>query len=216
MNGTAIHKRRLQGNQAKGETFKGLDLSNMEAYGAHWIGCTFEDCDISLANLSGTGSIEECTFINCDLKMTSFRASAIRLTKFSGCDLRKSSFMGCSPLADSVFDDCKMQYSGFFEASVYRTNFTNCNLHGADLRFIEASGNNFTGSNLWNVSVNIGCQFFSSVFDERSVELWAAIAARVHPDPEAARILREVSGKHYALATRLMGSPQDRVQEGAP
>ena len=208
-----LHKRRLQGHQAKDQTFTGLDLSDTAAFQSKWISCEFTNCDIQLSDFSGA-YFENCQFNDCDLRLTSFRGAALRQTVFSRCNLRKSTFFGCAPLKDVEFNDCEMQHSFFNEASLFDTKFIRSNLHGADLRFVEAYGCEFSDSMLWGAAVTFGCQFFNSTFDERSVGMLVAFAARTHPVPETATLLREISGKNYEIAARLMNAPQDRVEEG--
>lgn len=213
MNTVIVHKRRLQGHIAKDQTFTKLDLSDLLGFQSKWTDCTFDGCDITLADFSGA-TFEGCTFVNCDFRLTSFRAAAIRDSTFTNCNLRKTSFFSCAPLQRVIFDRCKMHYAGFSEASVYECSFLNCNLHGADLRFVEARHNDFAGSLLWGASLQMSCQFWNGKFDERTTGMFLAFVARVHPTPETATILRELSGEHYAVAARLMDVPSDRVKEG--
>jgi len=205
-------KRRLQGFQASDQRYSGLDLGDISAFQSKWVNCVFDNCDLTLADFSGS-EFEKCDFAKCDLTGASFRAARIRETEFVSCKLRRVAFTGCSPLKVVDFQNCDMRLASFYDATVEQANFIDSNLHGADMRFIEASQVTFNGSVLWGVAVNIGCQFWNATFDERSAGIFTAMAARIHPDPESAKILREVSGKHYEVARRLMDDAADAVKK---
>ena len=206
-----VKKRRLQGFSANDQVFEKLDLSSMSAFQSKWVDCQFIKCEIPLAVFSAS-SFERCTFLSCELQQTAFRGSSLRGCRFEECDLRHASFDGCSPIADSFFIGCRLHYSSFNEATVFKTLFLGSNFHGADLRFIEAWENTFEDCVLWGASVNVGCQFFNSKFDERAAGVFTAIASRIHPNVETAKVLRELSGKNYAIASRLMDSPKDEAR----
>jgi uncharacterized protein YjbI with pentapeptide repeats len=206
-------KRRLQGFQGNDETYTGLDLGDMEAWASRWINCTFQGCDLTLANFGGGSYFENCTFIDCDLTGASLRAAQFRDCTFSACNLRRAAFVGCSPISQTRFALCNMKQASFFEATVFETKFQDCNLHGADLRFIEGVGVDFTGSNLWSVAVTLGCSFWNAKFDARQVGLFAGMLARAHPDEEARTILSTLAGKNHDIACRLMDARGEAVEK---
>ncbi len=213
MRSIVTRKRRLQGFQGNDETYTSLDLGDISAWGSRWVNCTFDRCDLTLADFGGATYFEKCEFRDCDLVGASFRAAQIRGSVFRGCNLRRVAFVGCSPIEATTFIDCNMKQASFFEATVVDTGFLNSNMHGADLRFIETIGVDFRGSNLWGAAVNFGCTFWNGKFDARTVGLFAGMLARVHPEPEASKILKDLAGKNYDVACRLMDARGDAAEK---
>ncbi len=212
MSSIVARKRRLQGFQGNDETYLNLDLGDMSAWASRWINCTFENCDLTLASFGGGTYLEKCTFKNCDLTGAGFSAAQIRECVFTDCNLRRAAFVGCSPITHTTFVDCNFRQASLFEATVSETVFFNCNLHGADLRFIEQVGVDFTGSNLWGAAIHFGCSFFNGRFDARQVGLFAGMLARAHPDEEARTMLKALAGKNYDIACRLMDPVSEKVE----
>lgn len=199
-----LTKRRNQGQIYKDQEFSNMDLSSMLSFGSAWANCTFNNCDLSLSDFANN-TIKNCRFVNCDLRLSNFRGSIISNVTFKGCNLRQAVLAGVHPLEAVGFFDCQMHYSSLFDSTVKGAHFISCNLHGADLRPIENTGWLFEDCVLWNASFNLGCTFLRGVFDERSVNLFVAMAARVHPKEESATILKKLAGKEMALVDRLMG-----------
>jgi uncharacterized protein YjbI with pentapeptide repeats len=196
-------KRRLQGFQGNDETYTNLNLGDVSAWASRWINCDF----------GGGAYFENCGFTDCDLTGASFRAAQIRDCGFQGSNLRRAAFIGCSPISQTTFVDCDMRMASFFDATVFASNLLDCNLHGADLRFIEGVGVDFTGSNLWATAINLSCPFFNAKFDARQVGLFAGMLARAHPEDEGRRILTTLAGKNYDIACRLMDARGEAAEK---
>lgn len=204
----SLIKRRVQGQTFEGQTYENMDLSSMLAFGSKWFNCTFNNCDMSLADLRSS-QVEGCLFMDCQMAVVNFAGgAAIRHCVFDGCKMKQAIFAGVSPLDDVRFTRCAMHYSTFYDATVREITFDGSNLHGADLRFIESHGVSFRDSVLWNAAITLGCQSLGTqnTFDQRSADLFIAIVARLHPDQEKSRILRELAGEQLATVERLMGA----------
>lgn len=205
-----LGKRRMQGHRYDGEKFENLDLSSLDAFESVWVGCTFLNCDLTLGNMQKV-DLSGCTFESCDLRAVNFMGARIRQVRFESCDLRQSAFVGVTPLDRVVFQSCRLQYASFYNSTARDSEFNESNLHGADLRFVESQRLKYIGSNLWGAYVQIGCQFFSSEFDERQCDLFTGMVARKQPNEEKKRILTETAGVSAKIVDRLLSTFEEGV-----
>ncbi len=203
-----LQKRRLQGQTYEGQTFERLDLSNMLAYGSQWKDCAFIDCDLTLSDMR-KARLEDVRFLNCDLHLTDFSGSELRRVAFEICRMKRASFAGIHPIEQTSFEGCQAQYSSFYESTLRDVTFTDTNLHGADLRFMENHKATFSGSNLWGTSIALNCSLFGDgvSFDDRSVNLFLALAARKCQDEEKKRRIEEMIGSAASVVDRLVAAP---------
>lgn len=205
----SLMKRRAQGLKYEGELFQSLDLSSMLAYGSRWTDCSFYSCDLSMAVLSRS-VFEHVSFVDCDLPMSRFDGVEMRDVTFEDCRAKHADFSAATPLENVKFLDCLLHYSSFANATVRDIRFIDSNCHGADLRFIDGGKTAvFQGTVLWNASVQLGCQFFSGTFDERSSDLFLAMLARRHANEDKRTLLTQMAGQQAGVVDRLMNDPQE-------
>ena len=202
-----LGKRRMQGHRYDGETFENLDLSSLDAFESVWVGCTFTNCDMTLGNMQRV-ELSGCTFQDCDMRAVNFMGAKIRQVRFDSCDLRQSAFAGVTPLDRVVFQSCRLQYASFYNSTARDSEFLEANLHGADLRFIEATRMKYAGSNLWGAYVQLGCQFLRSEFDERQCDLFTGMVARRQPNEEKRKLLTDIAGISAKVVDRLMATDE--------
>jgi len=203
----SLMKRRAQGVKYEGELFQSMDLSSMLAFGSRWTDCSFYSCDLSMAVLSRS-VFEHVSFVDCDLPMSRFDGVEMRDVTFENCRAKHADFTAATPLENVKFLDCLLHYSTFANATVRDIRFIDSNCHGSDLRFIDGGKTAvYQGTVLWNASVQLGCQFLSGTFDARSADLFTAMVARRHPDPDKSKLLREIAGTQFGVVERLMNEP---------
>lgn len=202
-------KRRAQGQNVVGQKFERADLSTLAAFGSTWEGCTFDSCDLSLANFTAN-TFTGCRFVDCEMPIVCFTNSKMRHVRFDRCRIKKALLNEIHPLDDVHFVDCEMHESSFYGSTVREAVFVGTNLHGADLRWLECHSATFKDVVLWGASVQFGCQFFSTqnTFDERSVNLFVGMVARLHPNEEKRTLLRDLAGKEMSVVERLMADPE--------
>lgn len=203
-------KRRAEGVKIEGEVFHRLDLRSMKAFGSQWIGCSFVDCQLDMADLRAS-KFERCTFQNSAVRLVNFATSFFEDSLFLDCDLEQASFMGAH-FRDGGFKDCRMAYGDtmFQDATLKgRIRFEECNLHGSNLDFRESEpkGVSFERCNLWGAKMAMGCAFWNATFDERTVQQFLALVARVSQDSHIAGL----AGDQYRVVCRAMdGTKNER------
>lgn len=210
MTSLTLIKRRIQGQSFEGQSYENLDLSCMAAYGSKWVDCSFVGCDMEMADLQNS-RLEDVRFVDCTLNLSNFsNGSQLRRVVFESCKLKMAAFSGIHPMDDVRFLDCSAQYASFFNSTVRQLLFSGTNLHGADLRFMENHVALFQDCNLWGAHITLGCQIFGDGvgFDERSVNLFLALAARKHPNPEIRSKLEEMAGAAVGVVDRLVSAPE--------
>jgi uncharacterized protein YjbI with pentapeptide repeats len=123
--------------------------------------------------------------------------------------MEQASFQG-AVLRNVHFKDCRLAYGSFAGATLHDVVFESCNLHGCDLDYAEATGVQYAKSNLWSAKTVFGCAFWNSGFTVETCNRFAALLARVHPDPKAKEALIAVEGKTtYDAVDRLMRPEPD-------
>jgi hypothetical protein len=203
MPGLVNWKRRAEATTHEGTIFEKLDLRSMKAFGSKWIGCSFVESQMDLADLRAS-RFERVLFTGASLRLVNFATSFFEDCLFVNCDLEQASFMG-SRFRDGRFLDCRMPYGEtmFQDATVKgRMILARCNLHGSNLDFreVEPKALSFEDCNLWGVKVGMACEFWNSSVDERTVKQFLALVARVAQDPRIA----ELAGDQYAVVMRAM------------
>lgn len=196
-------KRRAEGLVYEGEKFVNLDLRSMKGFGTKFTGCTFDGCQLDLADLRST-RFTDCTFRNCTIRLVNFGASVFEGTKFIACDMEQASFMGCS-FRDGGFEDCRMAYGEtlFLDATIRgQMEIAGCNLHGSNLDFrqVEPTSLRFLDCNFWSARVSLGCAFWNATFDEKAIRQFLGLMARASQDSR----LKELAGDQYRVICRAM------------
>lgn len=201
-------KRRLQGHVQQGGTFSGLDLRSAQAFQSAWEGVELLKCRAGMSDFRGSRWIS-CEVDETEVYGANFNAATLHRVTFSHCDMEQASFVGAN-LRNVDFVQCRLAYGSFAGATLADVRFSDCNLHGTDLDLAESHGVSYERCNLWGVKSAFGCAFWSAKFDEESCRRFAAILARVHPDEEAAMMLRAIAGDNtYKAVCRLMDEPPD-------
>jgi uncharacterized protein YjbI with pentapeptide repeats len=198
-------KRRMQGHVQQGGVFTGSDLRSGQAFQSVWENVTFDDARLSMVDFRGS------KWVNCHLVKTAFyganfNAATLNGVVIDGCDGEQASFVG-AVLRNVTFTNCRLAYASFAGATLHDVVFDSCNLHGANLIAAETSGVQYAKSNLWSAEVQLGCSFWNSGFGVADCERFAALLARIHPDPAAKEILVKLAGaRTYNAVCRLMES----------
>ena len=205
------YKRRAEGVKFEGETFSGLDLRSMKAFGSTWRGCVFKDCKLDLTDWRASRFVE-CTFVSCSMNLINFATSFIEDCVFSMCEMEQASFMGCQ-LSNVSFFHSRMAYGEtMFQDVTGRVSveFHDCNLHGSNLDFREMEPGclYLKNCNLTNVRVSMGCAFFAATFDEETAQKMLSLVAYRYPNPETRRKLIDMAGTEYPVVERAMGCNQ--------
>lgn len=107
---------------------------------AEYENCSFKNCDLLEADLSGFRFID-CHFSNCNLSLTKLRETAFQNVKFKDCKMLGLRFEHCDPFNFSLgFDACQLNHSSFFRLKLKNTHFKNCQLHESDFTDCDLSG----------------------------------------------------------------------------
>lgn len=209
MSSLTVMRRRLEGTKHMDEAFDKVDVRSGKAFQSEWVNCQFTEIKAGLLDIRAARIID-CTFTEGSLYGSVFAGAYLRNVVFKSCDLEQAAFGGV--IFDGVtFENCRLAYASLAASVVRRTlRILDSNLHGADLDFAQVTDNSLlvTGCNLWGVKVPFGCQFYNGEFDQNTVDLFIALAARACPDPEKAETLKQLAGKNFAVVDRLM-----RVEE---
>jgi uncharacterized protein YjbI with pentapeptide repeats len=205
-------KRRLQGHVQQGGVFTGHDLRSAQAFQSAWEKVTFDGAKLSMGDFRASKWVG-CELTNVGIWGANFNAATLHGVVFNECDGEQMSFAGAI-LRDVVFRPCRLAYSSFAGASLDGVSFIGCNLHGCDATFAVAENVGYLGSNLWSARTEFGCSFWNSTFDAETCGRFAALLARVHPDPDAKQLLVQIAGeKTFKAVDRLMTLPDDNSPE---
>jgi len=208
----AAMKRRLQGHVQQGGLFRKVDLRSGQAFQSVWEGVAFEDSRLSMVHFVNSKWVH-CHLDRTDIYGGNWNAASLHDVTFTGCDGEQISFAG-AVLRNVVFRDCRLAYSSFVGASLDNCLFDNCNLHGADLDIAVATGVQYAKCNLWSAKTAFGCSFWNSGLGVDDCQRFAALLARVHPDPASKEILVKLAGeKTFAAVCRLMDNTDNDTVE---
>lgn len=122
-------------------------------------GCTFNQLDLSGADLSGY-SFLDCQFNNCNLGNMKLQGTTMKTVAFRDCKLTGLQFTDCHPFLFAVsFTDCRLEYASFHGKSMKGTKFIRCDMTEVD----------FTESDL-SSSVFENCALGGSQFNAANLE----------------------------------------------
>lgn len=204
-------KRRLQGHVQQGGFFQKVDLRSGQCFQSVWESVTFEDSLLSMLHLVASKWVH-CHLVRTTLYGGNWNAATVHDTIFDDCDMEQASFAGAI-LRNVHFRNCRLTYGTFAGATLNDVVFESCNLHGADLDVAYASGVQYSKCNLWGVKTAFNCQFWTSGFDVETCNRFAAMLARVHPDPAAKMALMQMAGElTYNAIDRLMRAEPDTTE----
>jgi len=196
-------KGRLQGYTGQGETYECQDLRSGNAFGAVFSGCKFDRCKMALFSLQ-QASLSDVVFENCTMSVVNMTLLRnMRNVVFDRCDLEQADFTG-SYMDGVSFRDSRLWGAKFFGVTAKEVRFDGSNLHGADLRYHIAPNVAYADSNLWGAHVALGCTFFDSTFDERSCKQFIAFMARIYPNEDVRARLTQIAGDQFPVVDRLM------------
>jgi len=205
-------KRRRQGHVQQGGHYDNVDLRSGQAFQSVWESVTFSDSRLSMVDFRAS------KWVNCHLTETAlyganFNAASLHEMVFLDCDMEQISFAG-AVLRNIHFKDCRLAYGSFVGATLHNVIFEGCNLHGCDLDYAAASGVQYAHSNLWSAKSAFGCAFWNSGFTVETCNRFAALLARVHPDPAAKAALTAVAGEAtFRAVDRLMAEQPNDTPE---
>ena len=195
-------KQRLAGWKAERETYANQDLRSGFLANSTFKDCHFKSCMIDLASFN-SAVLEGCTFSDCSGQLSNFGMVRFRDCTFERCNLEQALFAG-STLDGVSFKGCRLSYATFEKASGVILSFVGSNLHGTDLRFYRAPKVEYVETNLWSAAVSLGCNFFNSSFDDRSLRLFLGMVARLWRDGDEKTTLSKIAGTEMAVVERLM------------
>ena len=201
-------KRRLYGLSFESEVYDGVDMRYAIAYQSKWVTCTFVGVDFRMSNFTGA-KFYSCKFKKCNFSQANFSSGGFVKCVFTNCSFEMASLP--TLVNGTEFSGCLMQYASLYDIIVHNSAFLDCNMHGADLRFSQAKGVRFDGSDLWGAAVNISCQFFDQAFDLEQVRIFLSIAGRklaaLTADPKHEEMRVKLSGfcdVQWKVVERLM------------
>jgi len=83
----------------------------------------------------------EYTFENCDLSMANISNTTLRDIRFNHCKLLGLQFERCNKLLFSViFEECQLNLSSFYKMDLKNTQFISCHLKEAEFVECDLSG----------------------------------------------------------------------------
>lgn len=201
-------RRRLHGQRIRGGTFHMKDLRSAQAFQSIWEMVTLADCWAGMADFRQTSWVGS-KIENTTLYGANFFGSNLHDVELAGVDAEQVNFGACI-LKGVRFLNCRLPYSSFAGATLQDCTFVGCNLHGADLDFIEGTSVEYRDCNLWSAKQALGCAFWNSGFDAKTCNRFAAMLARVHPEPAAKAALITLAGDNtYRAVDRLMTEKPD-------
>ncbi|MCD6063611.1 MAG: pentapeptide repeat-containing protein [Flavipsychrobacter sp.] len=121
--------------------------------------CTFRNCDLSGAGLSGSIFID-CSFTGCNLSMAKLVKTAFRGVKFQNCKMMGLQLGDCSEFAlEFSFDGCVLDHSSFYQMKLKKTRFTDCRMVETDLTSADLTEATFSN-----------CDLSGATFDNTTLE----------------------------------------------
>lgn len=162
--------------------FMGCRMDGINFSGSRFLNCTFDSCTMNGAILNAS-TFTNCDFLSCELDLARFDAAIL---------------MNCKILHG------RAEYSSFLEASITDSCF-DTQLHGADLRYADATGLDLGESNLWGASITASCAWFSgNRLSPRQAELFLGLVGKACPEKRE-EIESVIAPKSAELLLALMG-----------
>lgn len=201
-------RRRLHGQRIKGGIFAGKDLRSAQGFQSVWERVTLTDCMAGMADFRQSSWVGT-NIVNSAIYGANFFGSNLHDVELADVDAEQVNFGACI-LKGVRFVRCRLSYSSFAGSTLQDCAFIECNLHGADLDLIEGTAVEYRDCNLWSAKQALGCAFWNGKFDAKSCNRFAAMLARVHPDPAAKAALITLAGDNtYRAVDRLMTEKPD-------
>lgn len=138
----------MNNGYTEGKNFSGIAFSDLETAKGDLENCRFTNCSFPNSNLSEFNFIE-CEFQNGDLSLAKVKGTGFKTVIFKNCKLLGIHFADCNPFSLSLhFEDCLLNLSSFYKLKLKGTTFKNCNLQEADFTETELTGSTFENCDL--------------------------------------------------------------------
>jgi len=136
------------GTEWDSETFEDEDLSAADLRGCRFEDCEFVRCTLTEADLGGC-VLEECRWRSCELSNCKVVDAKFRGVRFEDCRLRGVLFGDVYQLGlDLSFVDSNLSYSTFFGLHLSDFVATGCTMHEVDFGECVLKSADFSGSDL--------------------------------------------------------------------
>ncbi len=146
-------------NYIESKSFTRTDFTGDKLPKGEYDNCTFVDCDISNADLSGINLVD-CTFTGCNLSLARISNTAFREVRFVECKLMGLHFENCNPFLFSIeVERCSLNLSSFYKLNLKRSKFKSTTLQEVD----------FTESDLTGVALT-ECDLSGAIFENTNLE----------------------------------------------
>jgi fluoroquinolone resistance protein len=135
--------------------FTGLSGPKFSAIETTFVGCTFTNCDLSMATWIGS-SLRDCHFFDSKLTGSDFsRAvwnaySATSPIVFERCDLSYVNFSGAK-FGKATFTSCRISEAHFARTELVEAVFSDCDLAGADFLGGDLRRADFRGAHSFTI-----------------------------------------------------------------
>lgn len=197
------NRRRLAGQLFEDLDETGGDLRHAIAMGSRWVNCTFRSSTFAMGDF-GNATFDRCIFIECDLSQAILIARFIDC-RFEHCDL-DSANLTAAELRGCTFAGGRAQFSTWERATVVNCALS-MDLHSARLDFAEGKGVNWSGANLWNALIPLGCAFFAgSEIDEREADMFLSLLLETKGGFDHAWVEAGVTPRRRRAVARLVAS----------
>lgn len=138
----------MTGFYYENETFKGQLLMGEDLSKKEFVECTFQQCDFTEANLSGTDFID-CTFEHCNLSMVVLEETGLKNVSFKSCKLMGVDFQVCNDfLLQLKFEECQLDFANFQQMKLSKTQFLDCRMESVEFQETDLSASTFNRSQL--------------------------------------------------------------------
>lgn len=137
----------LDSDEHYGAVFERLTLTDQSLAGFRLEDCTFRNChglglDLSRAHVVG------CRFETCDLSNAQVRMARLHETSFVGCKLLGLQWVHADDLRNPSFESCNLSLNNFTALRLKKTRLVQCNLREADFAQADLSESDFRGADL--------------------------------------------------------------------
>ncbi len=132
------------------EHFQGLKPGDLVTAGTTFLGCRFEDCDLTEADFTGA-HLAECTFERCEMPLVILNDTLLQNVVFDGTRLTGVNFSVVVQGAMGVhasFKSCDLSFCSFDRLDLTDCSFDGCIFREADFRRCELEKVSFADCDL--------------------------------------------------------------------
>lgn len=152
----------LQGDSFENQHFKGLELSGAALGGKEFFRCTFENCHLMESQWKAT-ILEACVFKECDLTRADLAQTGLRGVRFEGCKLMGVDWSRVSSHPELTFVDCNLRYASFTKINLRKVAFTRSTIREANFIDADLTEADFAGADLTGATLR-GCTLVRADF----------------------------------------------------